>query len=38
VFENDKKHARQMTRAEFKNRSPVGKLFDEVAGIIRRQL
>jgi cardiolipin synthase len=38
VFEDDKRHARLMTRAEFKNRSAVGKLFDEMAGLLRRQL
>jgi len=38
VFEADKARARLMTRAEFKNRSAVGKLIDEMAGMLRRQL
>ncbi|MBE0542572.1 MAG: cardiolipin synthase B [Verrucomicrobia bacterium] len=38
VFEEDKNKSRLMTRAEFKNRSAVGKLFDEIAGTLRRQL
>jgi cardiolipin synthase len=38
VFEADKAKSRLMTRAEFKNRSAVGKLFDEIAGTLRRQL
>lgn len=37
-FEQDKLKFRLMTRAEFKDRSKVGKLFDEVAGTLRRQL
>jgi hypothetical protein len=32
VFEEDKGNSRLMTRREFKNRSKVGKTFDEVAG------
>ena len=38
VFEEDKRRSRRMTRAEFKNRSAVGILFDEFAGTLRRQL
>ncbi|MHB1307635.1 MAG: phospholipase D-like domain-containing protein [Limisphaerales bacterium] len=38
VFEQDKGKSRLMTRAEFKNRSTVGKLFDSLAGMFRRQL
>jgi cardiolipin synthase A/B len=38
VFENDKSVSRLMTRAEFKNRSAFGKMFDAVAGIVRQQL
>jgi cardiolipin synthase len=38
VFEEDKDKSRLMTRAEFKNRSAVGKAFDQVAGMFRRQL
>src|SRR6185295_18813870 len=38
VFEEDKRKSRLMTRAEFKNRSPIGKVFDEIAGTLRRQL
>ena len=38
VFEEDKGKSRLMTRAEFKNRSAVGKMFDEIAGTLRRQL
>ena len=38
VFEADKLKSRLMTRAEFKDRSKVGKLFDEIAGTLRRQL
>ena len=38
VFEEDKGKSRLMTRAEFKNRSAVGKVFDEIAGTLRRQL
>lgn len=38
VFEEDKRKSRLMTRAEFKNRSKVGKMFDEIAGRLRRQL
>lgn len=38
VFEEDKSKSRLMTRAEFKDRSAVGKMFDEIAGTLRRQL
>ncbi len=38
VFEEDKSKSRLMTRSEFKNRSPVRKFFDEIAGTLRRQL
>ena len=38
VFEADKANSRLMTRAEFKERSAVGKFFDEMAGLLRRQL
>ena len=37
-FEEDKRKSRLMTRGEFKNRGKVGKLFDEIAGTLRRQL
>ncbi len=38
VFELDKGKSRLMSRGEFKNRSAVGKLFDSLAGMFRRQL
>lgn len=38
VFAQDREKSRLMTRAEFKNRSDVGKLFDSLAGMFRRQL
>jgi cardiolipin synthase len=38
VFEDDKRSSRRMSRAEFKNRSKVGKLVDELAGTLSRQL
>lgn len=38
AFEQDKGKSRLMTRAEFKNRSAVGKMFDGIAGTLRRQL
>ena len=38
VFEADKKNSKQMTRAEFKDRSNLGKLIEETAGLLRRQL
>lgn len=37
-FEQDKSHSRLMTRSEFKNRSAFGKMCDELAGMLRRQL
>ena len=38
VFEDDKRKSRLMTRAEFKNRSKIGKFFEAIAGALRRQL
>jgi cardiolipin synthase len=38
VFEEDKAKSRLMTRAEFKSRSRIGKMWDEIAGTLRRQL
>ncbi len=38
VFEQDKNQSRLMTRAEFKNRSAFGKLCEELAATLRRQL
>jgi len=38
VFEQDKSHSRLMTRSEFKNRSAFGKMCEELAGMLRRQL
>jgi len=38
VFKEDRAKSRLMTRAEFKDRSPIGKILDEMAGIFRRQL
>lgn len=38
VFEEDKDKACLMTRTEFKNRSRVGRMFDEISGTFRRQL
>ena len=38
VFDDDKRNARLMTRAEFKNRSAFGKMLDDLAGTLRRQL
>lgn len=38
VFEADKSNSRLMTRAEFKNRSLLGKMADTLAGILRQQL
>ncbi len=38
VFEADKNNSRLMTRAEFKNRSRLGKMADALAGILRQQL
>jgi cardiolipin synthase len=38
VFEADKAQSRLMTRAEFKNRSALGKILDKMAALFRRQL
>ena len=38
VFDADKSKSRLMNRTEFKNRSRLGKLWDEIAGTLRRQL
>ena len=38
VFDNDKSVSRRMTRADFKNRSMLGKMFDAIAGLLRQQL
>ena len=38
VFDDDKRQSRVITRAEFKNRSNMGKVFDALAGTLRRQL
>ena len=38
VFEDDKSKSRRMTRAEFKDRSAVGKLIDKISVSLRRQL
>ncbi|MBC8095502.1 MAG: cardiolipin synthase B [Akkermansiaceae bacterium] len=38
AFEEDKGKSRRMTRAELKDRSAVGKMLDEIAGTLRRQL
>jgi cardiolipin synthase len=38
VFESDRRASRLMTRADFKNRSLLGKMFDAVAGVFRQQL
>ena len=38
VFDQDKAKTRRMTRQEFKDRSSAGKVFDEIAGTLRRQL
>jgi cardiolipin synthase len=37
TFEADKRVSRQMTRAEFKRRSAVGKMIDSVVGLWRQQ-
>lgn len=37
-FEADKRKSRLMTRAEFKNRSALRKMLDEMAGTLKRQL
>ncbi len=38
MFEQDLGKSRRVTRAEFKNRSPLGKLYDRLALTLRRQL
>jgi cardiolipin synthase A/B len=38
VFEADRKVSRQVIRSEFKERSRLGKLVEETAGLLRRQL
>jgi len=38
VFEADKQKSHLMIRAEFKERSKIGRMFDELAGTMRRQL
>jgi cardiolipin synthase len=38
VFEADKAKSRLMTRSEFKNRSALQKVTDNVSGLLRRQL
>jgi len=38
VFDKDKSVSRQMTLADFKNRSMLGKMFDAIAGLLRQQL
>ncbi len=38
TFEDDKGKSRLMTRAEFKDRSPLKKFFDQFAALFRRQL
>lgn len=38
IFEEDKRNSRLMERREFKNRSPLRKMADEIAGLFRRQL
>ena len=37
TFECDKNVSRLMTRAEFNNRSIIGKMFDTIAGLFRQQ-
>jgi fatty acid desaturase len=37
-FSDNKRKSGLMTRAEFKNRSAIGKIFDEGAGTLRRQM
>jgi cardiolipin synthase len=37
VFDKDKSVSRRMTRADFKNRSMLGKMFDAIAGLLRQQ-
>jgi cardiolipin synthase len=38
VFDSDKRVSRRLTRADFKNRSIFGKIFDAAAGVLRQQL
>jgi len=38
VFERDKQVSRRMTRADFKDRSILRKMFDAVTGLLRQQL
>ncbi len=38
VFESDKGRSRRMTRGDFKNRSPLEKVLDAAAGLLRQQL
>ena len=38
VFEQDLGRSRRVSRAEFKHRSPVGKLCGQLASLLRRQL
>jgi cardiolipin synthase len=38
VFDIDRSVSRLMTRAEFKDRSVAGRMFDAVAGLLRQQL
>jgi cardiolipin synthase A/B len=38
VFEIDKSVSRPMTRADFKNRSSVGKIFGAFTGLFRQEL
>lgn len=38
VFEDDKSKSRRMTRAELKDRTAAGKLFDKISVNLRRQL
>jgi cardiolipin synthase len=38
VFEADKQKSRLMTRSEFKERSLAGRMMENAAGILRRQL
>ena len=37
VFESDKSLSRLMTRADFKDRSILGKMFDSVSGVFRQE-
>jgi hypothetical protein len=38
VFENDRRNSRLMTRAEFKHRSALRKVFEAFIGLFRGQL